>query len=265
MTAKGSQGQDTAAPGTLRHRNRPLRTQKTALLVAQRIVDEITRDGLESGAMLAPEKEMLDRYEVGRGTLRESLRFLEMNGVITLKPGPGGGPAVCEPDSRDLAGALGLFLQLHGTPFSAIVEVRQLLEPTIAALAATRMTEDHAAQLKASVDSMEANLDIGSEFLAENERFHELVAWASDNAMFASLIASLHWITDGAFLGVDYPRRRREAVLAAHRRIYEALISGDPDTARYAMGAHIDEFAKYLERYYPAVFASPLSWTDIAR
>jgi DNA-binding FadR family transcriptional regulator len=242
-----------------------LRTQKTALLVAQRIVNEITANGLESGSMLAPEKEMLDRYEVGRGTLRESLRFLEMNGVITIKPGPGGGPTVCEPDARDLAGALGLFLQLQGTPFSAIVEVRQLLEPAIAALAATKMTEEYATLLKNSVDSMESNVDIESEFLAENERFHELVAWASDNAMFASLIASLHWITDGAFLGVDYPRRRREAVIAAHRRIYEALKSGDPDQAESAMRTHIDEFAKYLKRYYPTVFSSPLSWTDIAR
>ncbi|WP_395154851.1 FadR/GntR family transcriptional regulator [Ilumatobacter sp.] len=265
MTTKDSQGQAGGIPEAMRHRKRPIRTPKTALLVAQRIVDEITSGGLESGAMLASEKEMLDRYEVGRGTLRESLRFLEMNGVITIKPGPGGGPTVCEPDSRDLAGALGLFLQLHGTPFSAIVEVRQLLEPAIAALAATKMTDEHAAELKASVDSMEVNLDVESEFLAENERFHELVAWASDNAMFASLIASLHWITDGAFLGVDYPRRRREAVVAAHRRIYEALTSGDPDKASEAMGAHIDEFAKYLKRYYPAVFASPLSWTDIAR
>jgi GntR family transcriptional repressor for pyruvate dehydrogenase complex len=236
-----------------------------AMLVAQQIVDEITRDGLDSGSMLDPEKEMLDRYEVGRGTLRESLRFLEMNGVITIKPGPGGGPMVCEPDSRDLAGALGLFLQLHGTPFSAIVEVRQLLEPIIAALAASKMTLEQLEQLKASVDSMETNLDIESEFLAENERFHELVAWASGNAMFASLIASLHWITDGAFLGVDYPRRRREAVVAAHRRIYEALASGDPEMASSVMRAHIDEFAEYLRRYYPAVFASPLNWTNIAR
>ncbi len=247
------------------HRRRPVRTRKTALLVAQRIVDEITNDGLHPGSMLPPEKEMLDRYEVGRGTLRESLRFLEMNGVITIKPGPGGGPTVCEPDSRDLAGALGLFLQLHGTPFSAIVEVRQLIEPAIAAAAASKMTSAHAERLRASVEAMEANIDSEREFLEENERFHELVAWASDNAMFASLISSLHWITDGAFLGVDYPERRREAVLAAHRRIYEALASGDAERARVTMGQHIDEFAHYLERYYPAVFTSPLSWTDIAR
>ncbi|CAN5636878.1 FadR/GntR family transcriptional regulator [soil metagenome] len=246
-------------------RTRPMRSRKTALLIAQRIVDEITAKQLPPGAMLPAEKDMLARYEVGRGTLRESLRFLEMNGVITIKPGPGGGPAVCDPDSRDLAGSLGLFLQLHGTPFRAIVEVRQTMEPAIAALAATKVKPAHLDRLLASVEAMDANIDDEESFLAENERFHELVAWASGNPMFALLIASLHWITDGAFLGVDYPERRRTAVVAAHHRIYEALASGDPELARSTMADHVGEFARYLERYYPAVFDSPMRWSDISR
>lgn len=246
-------------------RNRPMRSRKTALLIAQRIVDEITSKHLPPGAMLPAEKDMLATYQVGRGTLRESLRFLEMNGVITIKPGPGGGPAVCDPDSRDLASSLGLFLQLHATPFRSIVEVRQTMEPAIAELAATKVQPAHLERLRLSVESMEEHLDDEEKFLAENEIFHELVAWASGNQMFALLIASLHWITDGAFLGVDYPERRRRAVVQAHRRIYESLASGDPEMARSTMSAHVDEFANYLEKYYPSVFDSPMSWSDIAR
>jgi GntR family transcriptional repressor for pyruvate dehydrogenase complex len=259
-----SEADDTLVPPPS-PRSRPMRSRKTALIVAQRIVDEITANDLPPGAMLPAEKDMLVRYEVGRGTLRESLRFLEMNGVITIKPGPGGGPAVCDPDSRDLAGSLGLYLQLHGTPFSSIVQVRQTMEPEIAALAALNVKPAHLDRLLRSVESMEEHLDDEEKFLAENEIFHELVAWASGNHMFALLIASLHWITDGAFLGVDYPERRRSAVVAAHRRIYEALASGDPDLARSTMATHVSEFARYLERYYPSVFDSPMRWSDIAR
>ncbi|MGB6057156.1 MAG: FCD domain-containing protein [Microthrixaceae bacterium] len=246
-------------------RTRPLRSRKTALLIAQRIVDEITAKNLAAGAMLPAEKDMLASYSVGRGTLRESLRFLEMNGVITIKPGPGGGPTVCDPDFRDLAGSLGLFLQLHGTPFRSIVEVRQTMEPAIAALAATKVKPAHLARLLKSVEDMEEHIDDEERFLTENETFHELVAWASGNQMFALLISSLHWITDGAFLGVDYPQRRRSAVIAAHRQIYEALASGDPALAHSTMERHVSEFARYLERYYPTVFDSPMRWSDIAR
>lgn len=64
---------------------------KTALLVAQRIVEDIHDQGKQPGDRLPPERDMLEQYEIGRGTLRESLRFLELQGVISLKPGPGAG------------------------------------------------------------------------------------------------------------------------------------------------------------------------------
>ena len=67
------------------------RPAKTAMIIAQRIVADIARDSLAPGASLPPERMMMETYEVGRGTLREALRFLEFQGVITLKPGPRGG------------------------------------------------------------------------------------------------------------------------------------------------------------------------------
>ena len=64
---------------------------KTAMIVARRIVRDIDRLSLQPGDKLPPERVMLEEYQVGRGTLRESLRFLELQGIISLKPGPGGG------------------------------------------------------------------------------------------------------------------------------------------------------------------------------
>src|SRR6476620_12570986 len=89
------------------------RPQKTALLVARRIVGDIRRNGHVAGDRLPPEVSMLEKYRVGRGTLRESLRFLELQGVITLKPGPGGGPVVQKPDASNLATTLLLLLQFE--------------------------------------------------------------------------------------------------------------------------------------------------------
>ena len=105
-----SANERAAESAVARRRSRPARSRKTAMVIAQAIVEEISRRRFPPGSMLPPERDMLVKYDVGRGTLRESLRFLEMSGVITIKPGPGGGPVVCEPDSRDLAGSLGLSL-----------------------------------------------------------------------------------------------------------------------------------------------------------
>ena len=90
--------------------NRP---QKTAMIVAKRIVADIAGEGVSVGTRLPPEKAMLDQYQVGRGTLRESLRYLELSGVLSLKPGPGGGPTVERPDASHLMDTLGLLLQFN--------------------------------------------------------------------------------------------------------------------------------------------------------
>ena len=59
------------------------RPPKAALLVAQRIVQDALREGRKPGDLLAPERTMLEKYQTGRGTLREALRLLEFQGVIT--------------------------------------------------------------------------------------------------------------------------------------------------------------------------------------
>jgi DNA-binding FadR family transcriptional regulator len=245
-------------------RTRPARAHKAAMTVAMQIVEEISSQDHPAGTKLPAEKEMLEQYGVGRGTLRESLRFLEMNGVIIMKPGPGGGPIVGQPDARDLAGTLALFLQLQRTPFGSIVEVRQQIEPVIAGMAAKNAKPEALEHIRESVALMRDNLDDERLFLKANEQFHDLVAWASGNTVFALLLSSLHWITDGSPLGVDYPRDRRVAVLAAHERIYTAMADQDVESARSAMERHINEFERYLSRYYSSASSSLLRWSDIA-
>ncbi len=250
----------TPMRGEAPRRARPRRTKKTALLVAQQIVGQITRAGLEPGSRLASEREMLQQFDVGRGTLRESLRFLEMQGVVTMKPGPGGGPLVNTPDAQDFGTSLALYMELLSTPFRSIVEARQLLEPAMAAQAAQRREAVHLDQIRTAVDLMEQHVDDEDEFLHQNEAFHDAIAWSSGNPLFGLLTASLHWITDGTALGVDYPESRRAAVVAAHRSIYEAIEAGEVDRARSEMGRHIDEFARYLRRYYPKVWDGAVRW-----
>lgn len=238
-----------------------LRPQKTAMLVAQNIVANIKRRGLSAGDRLAPERLMLDEYQVGRGTLREALRFLEFLGVIALKPGPGGGPIVRQPDASSLTIALSLLLQFEQAPYRAVSEARQGLEPMMAELAATRMSATDIASLGQSVEMMEEGLDDQQAFLQANQEFHTLIAHGCGNELFALLVDSMIGILDGGAIGIDYPPPRRQAVLVAHTRIFEAVASRDTDLSRETMSAHIDEYARYAERKYPELMATPILWT----
>lgn len=240
-----------------------LRPQKTAIIVAQRIIADINDRGNQVGDRLPPERAMLEEYDVGRGTLRESLRFLELQGVISLKPGPGGGPVVQQPDASSLATSLTLLLQFANAPFRTVAEARGGLEPMMAQLAAERMSEDQLLELKLSVANMHEHLGDQSVFLEENKRFHDLIAHGSGNAMFGYLVDALLGILDGSAIGIDYPEIRRIAVHKAHSRIYESLASRDPAGAAEAMTDHITQYLKYAQKKFPEVLDAPIVWGQV--
>jgi len=237
-----------------------LRPQKTALLVAQQIVADIQQRGNVAGDRLPPEKVMLEQYQIGRGTLRESLRFLELQGMITLKPGPGGGPVVEQANGTGLATSLTLLLQFENAPYRDIVEARNSVEPAMARLAARRISDEDLVALKKNIDTMGAHLDDEDVFAETNQEFHDIVARASGNHFFAHLIDALTGILDGTSMGVEYPRHRRGPVHEAHVRVYDALAAHDSFAAAEAMRNHIGDYTKYVEKKYADKVNSPISW-----
>jgi DNA-binding FadR family transcriptional regulator len=237
------------------------RPQKTALIVAKRIVDDVYRQGLTVGDRLPPEKAMLDDYQIGRGTLRESLRYLELQGVVALKPGPGGGPVIERPDSTPLSNGLLLLLQFSNAPFETVVEARKDLEPIMARHAATRMTIESLAQLEANVEQMRANVNDREIFLALNREFHAIISWNSKNSVYGFLIDALIEIVDGTQFGVTYPDERRKAILRAHDRILKALQAHDGDASESAMAEHMAEFQRYLRRHFDDVLDRTVTWS----
>ena len=236
------------------------RPPKTAMLVAQRIVRDIVRSRMSPGELLPPERVMLEKYATGRGTLREALRLLEFQGVISLKPGPGGGPVLQTPSASHLASTLMLLMQLNHAPYQVIVEVRNAIEPVISELAAAQISDASLAELAATVEQMRTEIDDRDLFLEANKRFHDIIAWSSGNVLFAYIIDSLLGILDGTILGIDYPRDRRTAILKAHEEIYQALAEHDPEASRERMRRHIEEYTRYAKKKFPSVLQETITW-----
>lgn len=236
------------------------RPKKTALLVAQRIVEDINRRGNQAGDRLPPEKAMLEAYDVGRGTLRESLRFLELQGVITLKPGPSGGPILKQPDSSALATSLSLLLQFQQAPFQTVIETRAALEPHMARLAAERMDEADIAKLFQIVELEQQNMNDHAAFLSQTRRFHTTIAEGSGNLIFASLFHALFDILDGAAVGVEYPPRQRKLTVEIQGSIATSISERDPNGAEELMTAHMQALAGYTKKNYAESLAATVTW-----
>jgi DNA-binding FadR family transcriptional regulator len=140
------------------------------------------------------------------------------------------------------------------------VDARVTLEPTLARLAAERMTGQQLQQLAQSVDRMRENIEDRGIFLDANRRFHHLVAWSSGNPLFGFMVDALLGIIDGTPVGADYPIQRRVAVLKAHTGIFEALGAHDGVGSMEAMEAYIQEYLRYITKKFPEVMDEPVTW-----
>jgi GntR family transcriptional regulator, transcriptional repressor for pyruvate dehydrogenase complex len=236
------------------------RPQKVALLVAHRIIRDAMKEQLVAGDLLPPEHVMLERYEIGRGTLREALRLLEFEGVIALKPGPKGGPVLLTPDASYLASSLVLLMELNKSPFRNIVEVRTGLEPMMSRFAATRIDAESLKQLRESIDQMEENLDDQEIFFDTNRRFHDIIAWSTGNTLFGYIVEALLGIVNGTAVGIENPSSSRKATLKAHKDIYEAIEARDPQRAEICMREHLEAYIDYAEKKYPDVLDRVIPW-----
>ncbi|HJQ65972.1 MAG TPA: GntR family transcriptional regulator, partial [Gemmatimonadales bacterium] len=100
------------------------RTDKLSERVARDILGDIVARRLEPGTTLAAEASMLERYGVGRSSLREALRILETHGLIKIKPGPGGGPVVAAVNSKDFGRMASLYFHAIGANFLDLLRAR---------------------------------------------------------------------------------------------------------------------------------------------
>ena len=158
------------------------RSGKISETIARDILDDIVQRKLPPGNMLASEAVMLDRYGVGRASLREALRILEIHGLIKIKPGPRGGPVVAEVTSADLGRSATFFFHAIGATFADLLSARLAIEPMMARLAATNLTAAGAEELKRAVDDHERDATRpASSWGRTSAGFHTIVNGLSGN------------------------------------------------------------------------------------
>ena len=236
---------------------RPLKvSERLARDLARRIVS----DDLAEGTRLPVEHKLASSYGVGRASVREALRLLETRGVLRVKTGVGGGPVVRRPRPNDLAESLTLLLQFEAASLGDVIEAREALEATAAGLAASRVSDETLSEMDCTVEAMRTHPHDHGLFLQQNARFHSLCLQASGSVILRIFSETLHSVSDGAIVGVEYPLRHRMVVADVHERIIAQLRDRNESGAEQAMREHLRSAAKYWQTNYPELMNRPVSW-----
>lgn len=209
------------------------------------------------GDSLGTESELIQKFGVSRPTLRESLRILESQGVISMRPGPRGGIIVRRPNVDFVAHALSLYLRLNEVPFIEIVKARLEIEPSLAYSAAVFGTDEDFGEMQASIDRMKKIGGDPMEFASENRAFHACVAKASKSAVLETFWSVLAIVASGERHGMRYTEKNRRAIVDFHQQILNACRKRDGGLAAKLMKEHISELDHLLRTRFKELSREP--------
>jgi DNA-binding FadR family transcriptional regulator len=248
------------------NQHKPLSTRlqrpvKVSEMIAAALVEDIIRGGLKPGDRLSNEAAMVERFQVGRGSLREALRVLETHGLISLKSGPNGGPVVLDVDPRDVSRTFSLYLSLRGATIGELVETRQLIEPTVARMAAENRDPASMRRLEAAL-AYEASLgDRDPRYIEAANDFHYVVASMTGNRVMDLVATALkEMYTNRVVHGGIAAQTTEPDIRLEHAEIGRAILSGKPLKAEKLMREHVGVYLGRMKDVAPAFFESPISW-----
>lgn len=251
QTAEGNPAARAGRAGTPGRGRSPLRQPRLANLVADRLRDRILSQELGDGALLPKQEELLEEFGVSLPPIREALRILETEGLVTVLRGNTGGAVVRAPQASKVAYMMGLVLQANQVGVEDVAVALGSLEPVCAALAAGRADRDTTvvSVLASRVAASRAVLDDADEYVHQARVFHEELVAGCGNDTMILLVGALESLWSAhvdtlarrpAQLGAFDDRAARVRSVEEHVALLHAIEAGDAAHAEELARAHFD-------------------------
>jgi GntR family transcriptional repressor for pyruvate dehydrogenase complex len=206
--------------------------------IVQQIEDSILKGELTEGSQLPAERELAEQFGVSRTAVREAIKALQEKGLVDAFPGRG--TFVTNGTSNSMRRSLDRIIKTGDRDGSTyLVEVREILEPEIAALAASRADYEDLEAMREAVEAMDSSEPDSDAFVEADLDFHLALAEAAANPIVLSLIDSIVGLLREQRVRISLVEGSPQRGQRYHRSILEAIERHDAQAARAAMQAHL--------------------------
>lgn len=220
----------------------PIQSVRVFEQIAEQIEKRILAGELRSGDRLPPERELGVQFRASRTAVREAMKILAQRGLIEMRPGRG--TIVIDGASMAMQHSIGLVMKLNLGEVGGsdnLVEVREILETEIAALAATRATEKEVATMRVAIETMDKSLNDADAYITADNAFHEAMARATQNTLILMLVNSIVSLLSEQRKQIFCVEGGPQRGQVHHKKLLQCIINHDAQAAREAMHAHLHQ------------------------
>jgi GntR family transcriptional repressor for pyruvate dehydrogenase complex len=215
-----------------------IRRNKVYEEVAKQI-ERLILKKLKPGDKLPSERELAEMLQVSRSSIRDAIRGLELMGLV--EPRQGAGTIVRELSAESVVNPFANSLKHQRDQVSELLDFRKMLEPPLAARAATHATDDEIAEMEEILQRQENKMAVGEAAVAEDTEFHYSIALASGNTVVLKVLdVVMDLLRDTRERSLQVEGRAQRS-LAGHRRILAAIKRRDAESAKAAMRRHVED------------------------
>ncbi|WP_024799911.1 FadR/GntR family transcriptional regulator [Nocardia sp. BMG51109] len=209
--------------------------------VVEQFQEQMRNGRLRAGHKLPPERELATAFGVGRNTMREALRELDLLGMVQSRHGEG--TFVTDPSAAELVAPFRAVVEFSSTASDSVMEFRRAFEPGVSALAARNLTEEGRQRLYEALAEFEARVAAGdSEIQRADADFHLMIGHATGNPTVIGIHSAVYSLLRGFRDRLDGSSYQPTSCqVAGHRRIYDAIVTRDADAAAREMTRHLEE------------------------
>jgi GntR family transcriptional repressor for pyruvate dehydrogenase complex len=204
-----------------------------------RQIERLILKKLKPGDKLPSERELAEMLQVSRSSIRDAIRGLELMGLV--EPRQGAGTIVKEMSADVVVNPFATALKQRQALVSELLDFRKMLEPPLAARAATHASPDEVAEMEEILLRQEEKLERGETTMGEDAEFHYSIALASGNSVVLKVLDILmDLLRETRERSLQVEGRPRKS-LSGHRRILAAIKRQDAESAKAAMRRHIED------------------------